>query len=64
MQTFNQIMGILAAILIVFLLFRTIKGRPDLFSKANLNKSFLTMGVLAVGLIAFVALLIMLVRQT
>ena len=64
MQTFYQIMGILAAILILFLLYQTIKGRPDYFTKANMNKSFLTMGVLAVGLIAFVALLIMLVRQT
>ena len=64
MQTFYQIMGIVGAILILFLLYQTIKGRPDYFTKDNMSKSFLTMGVLAIGLIAFVALLIILVRQT
>lgn len=64
METFYQIMGILAAILVLFFLFRTIKGRPDLFSKDNMSKSFLTMGILGVGLIGFVALLIMLLRHS
>ena len=64
METFYQILGIRGAIAILFLLYQTIKGRPDLFTKVNMNKSFLTMGVLGVGLIAFVVLLIMLVRHT
>ncbi|RUR06756.1 hypothetical protein [Legionella sp. km772] len=64
MQTFYQIMGIIAAGLILFLLYQTIKGRPDYFTRDNMNKSFLTMGVLALGLIGFVTLLIFLVRQT
>lgn len=64
MQTFYQILGILGAAMIVFVLFRMIKGNPQQFSKEHLNKSFLTMGVLAVGLIAFVTLLIWMVKHT
>lgn len=62
METLYQILGIIGAILIVFVLYRMIKGRPELFSKENLNKSFMTMGVLAVGLIAFIALLVLMLN--
>lgn len=64
METFYQLMGLIGAGLILFLLYRTIKGRPDYFTKENMNKSFLTMGFLAVGLIAFIGLLILLLRQS
>jgi len=64
METFYQILGILGAVMIVFVLYRTVKGKPEQFSKENLSKSFLTMGVLALGLIVFVALLIFMVRST
>jgi hypothetical protein len=63
MQMFYQIMGVIGAVLVIFYIFSTVKNRPDLFSKANLNKSFFTMGVLALGLIAFVAFLILMVRS-
>lgn len=62
METLYQILGIMGAVLIVFVLYRMIKGRPELFSKENLNKSFMTMGVLAVGLIAFIALLVLMLN--
>lgn len=64
METLYQILGLIGAGLIVFILYRSIKGQPQLFSKENLNKSFLTMGVLALGLIAFIALLIVILRNT
>jgi putative copper export protein len=63
METLYQILGLAAAGLIVFLLYRTIKGRPDQFSKENLTKSFSTMGILAVGLIVFIAILVMMLRN-
>lgn len=63
METLYQILGLAAAGLIIFLLYRAIKGRPDQFSKENLTKSFSTMGILAVGLIVFVAILVMLTRN-
>lgn len=62
METLYQILGLMAAGLIAYLLYRTIKGRPELFSKENLNKSFYTLGILGLILIAFVAFLILMLR--
>lgn len=62
MDTLYQILGLIGAGLLIFVLYRTIKGRPDWFSRENLNKSFLTMGVLALGLIVFIALLVFMLR--
>lgn len=62
METFYQILAIAAAGLIVWYLYRVVKGRPELFSRANLNKSFFTMGILAIILIGFVGLLVLLLR--
>lgn len=63
METFYQILGLLGAGLIVWFLYRTVKGRPELFSRENLNKSFGIMGILALMLIAFVAFLVFMTRQ-
>ena len=59
METFYQILGLVAAGFIVWMLYRMIKGRPEQFSKENLNKSFYTLGLLALLLIGFVALLVL-----
>lgn len=64
METLYQILGLIGAGMIVFILYRTIKGSPDQFSKANLNKSFFTMGVLAIVLIGFIALMVLMLRST
>jgi hypothetical protein len=64
METLYQILGLLGAGLIIFILYRSIKGNPGQFSAANINKSALTMGVLALILIGFIALLILMVRNT
>lgn len=64
MQTFYQILGLIGAGLILFILYRTIKGSPEQFSKENINKSFSTMGFLALILIAFVGILILILRNT
>ncbi len=64
METVYQVLGLLGAGLVVWLLYRTIKSRPNQFSRENLSKSFSTMGMLAILLIGFVALLIMIVRHT
>ena len=64
MNTLYQVLGLLGAAMIIYMLYRTIKGRPELFSRENLNKSFFTMGILAVGLIGFIALLILMLRNT
>lgn len=64
METVYQILGLMGAGLIAWLLYRNIKGHPELFSRENLSKSFSSMGILALILIAFVALLIWIVRNT
>ena len=64
MQTLYQILGLVGAALIIWVLFRSIKSRPDQFSRINLSKSFSTLGFLALILIAFVALLVFMLRST
>ena len=64
MHTLYQILALLGAGMILFILYRSIKGNPGQFSKENLNKSFFTMGVLALGLIGFIALLVLILRNT
>lgn len=63
MQTLYQLLALIGAGLIIWLLYRTIKGRPDQFSREKLAKSFSSMGVLALILILFVGLLVLLLRQ-
>lgn len=64
MQTLYQLLGLVGAGLVVWYLYRTIKGRPEQFSRENLGKSFSSMGILALLLIGFVALLVIVVRNT
>ncbi len=62
MNTMLQILSIVAVVFIVWYLLKTFRQNPAIFSKANFNKSLGTMGFLAIGLIAFIALLVMLLR--
>lgn len=64
METLYQILGLIGAALIVWVLYRNIKGRPEQFTRANLTKSFSSMGILALLLIGFVALLVLMLKNT
>ena len=64
METFYQLLALVGAGLIVFILYRNIKGQPEQFSRANLMKSFSSMGILALLLIGFVAFLVFMLRHT
>lgn len=64
METFYQILGLIAAAVIIWILYLNLKSRPESVSRENLSKSFATMGILGLILIAFVALLVLLVRQS
>ena len=59
----GKIVAVLIGALLVWLLYRTVKGHPDTFSKENFSKSFGTMGILALVLIGFVAFCIFLLKQ-
>lgn len=58
----TQLFFILLVVFLGWLIYKNIKHNPGAFSKQNLGKSFYTLGLLALLLIAFVALLIMLLR--
>ncbi len=64
MEAFYQVLALIGSGLIVWFLYRTVKGRPEVFSGENMSKSLFTMGILALILIVFVALLIVMVRST
>lgn len=64
MSTLYQILGLLGAGLILWVLYRTIKNRPDQFSRENIMKSFSSMGMLAIILIVFVALLVLMLKSS
>jgi len=58
----QQLLYIAAGLLVVWLIYKMIQGRPDAFSKKNLSKSFYAMGFLGLALVAFVFLLIFLLK--
>lgn len=64
MDTLSKIAAIIFAAFLGWMLFRFIKSNPESLSFGNLNKSFLSMGLLAVGLIVFIAVVVMLLRHT
>lgn len=64
MSTMSQIFLLVSAGLMVWFMYRRIKSNPNVFNnRENWSKSFFTMGVLGLILIAFVALLIILVSK-
>lgn len=64
MQSWYQVLGLVGFILVAWILYRGIKGRPAQFSRENLMKSFSSMGVLSLILIGFVTLLVMLLKTS
>jgi hypothetical protein len=56
MGIFSNVMAILFGIFIVWRLIVFIKSKPESLSGVSLNKSFFTMGVIALMLIVFIGL--------
>ena len=48
---------------LIWMMYRTIKGNPEAFSKANLGRSFTTVGLLALILIIVVGVAVFILRQ-
>jgi hypothetical protein len=46
------------------MLYKFIKGNPESLTTASLGKSFYSMGLLAIALIVFIAVVVMLLRQS
>ncbi len=54
---------VLGAALMLWVAFRIIKTKPELFTKANFSKSVSTLGVLALILIGVVAFCVLLLKS-
>lgn len=63
MDMLSKVAAVLFAAFILFMLFRYLKSNPESLSMASLNKSMYTMGLLAIGLIIFIAVIVMLLRN-
>lgn len=48
---------------LMWIMYRTVKGNPEAFSKQNLSHSFTTLGFLALILIAVISIAIFVLRQ-
>jgi len=57
-----QLLFLLTAGLFIWLGVRFFRANPGAFSKDKMEKSFFTVGVLTLGLIAFVTLLVFLLK--
>lgn len=62
MNTFLQISIALICLFIVWRIFKLLKANPALLSRANMARSFSTMGALALILIGGVAILVLLLK--
>ena len=63
MHFLTQLLLLVGIFAVGWWIYRIIKGNPSAFSRENLGKSFFTMGVLAIILIAFITFCIFLLRH-
>lgn len=59
----GKILFVIGAIGMIFLLYRTIRGHPEWFSSGNMQKSFSTLGILALVLILFIGVLVLILKS-
>jgi hypothetical protein len=57
------ILYVISAGILVWFGFHTIRNNPAMFNKESMGKSFFVIGVLTLGLIAFIALLVFLLKH-
>jgi TRAP-type C4-dicarboxylate transport system permease small subunit len=62
METLTQILLIIGAGIIAWFSYKAVKRNPQAFSGENINKSFFTLGLLALFLIGIIALLVVMLK--
>lgn len=62
MQLFLQLAAAGICLFFIWRLYKSIKSQPEAFSKEKIGKSFYTIGILTLVLIAAVAVMIMFIR--
>ena len=63
MSSWYSILYLIGAAILVWYGFRTVRNNPTMFSREYIGKSFYTMALLALGLIAFIAFMILLLKN-
>lgn len=63
-MNWHMILYALGAIGLIWFGWYFIRSNPDLFTSDSLGKSFTTVGLLALGLIGFIALLVFLLKHS
>ena len=64
MSGWMQLLALVGAGFIVWYAFRLIKRQPGLFSKKNIESSFFTLGLVALGIIAVIAICVLILKHT
>jgi hypothetical protein len=64
MSSWMTVVWLIAAVLMIWLIFRMVRGNPQAFSRENLSKSVYTIGILTVILMAVIFLCVLLLRNT
>lgn len=59
---FYKLLLIVISIFFIWQLFVYLRANPEAFSRANLSRSFFSVGILALLLIGFIAVLVLIVR--
>jgi hypothetical protein len=59
----GKLLYVIGAALLIWLVYRQVKGNPEMFSRTNLSKSFFTLGILALLLIGFIGLLVVMLKN-
>jgi len=59
----TKLFFIVLSIFLIWRLFAYCRANPGAFSKENLNRSFFTLGILALILIGFIAVLVWMVKS-
>ncbi len=58
----TNILYLVGAAFVIWMIYRQVRNQPQMFTRANLGKSFYTMAILALILIVVVGLMIMMLR--
>lgn len=59
----QKVLYLVGALFAAWLIYRSFRNNPQAFSRESIGKSVFTIGILALILIAFIALLVLLVRS-
>ncbi|HJN37721.1 MAG TPA: hypothetical protein QF353_02985 [Gammaproteobacteria bacterium] len=62
MGSWSEILFILLALFLGYSLYRSVKHNPELYSSENMHKSLWTVGLLSLGLMAFIGVCVLMLR--